>query len=77
MIFYWGGTDAEVQDSAQINDIMLLLTITKMGKGKYKICHETKTFPDKDRNVRLVQVEMRPTSNKESTLHNKAKKLMS
>ena len=43
LIFYRGGTDAEVQDSAKFNDIMLLLTIMKMGKGKYKICRVTRT----------------------------------
>ena len=68
LIFYRGGTHAEVQDSAQINAIILLLTITKTGKGKYKICRVTRTFPNKDENVRLVEMEMRLTSNKETAL---------
>ena len=41
---------------------MHLLTVMKMEKGKYKICRVTRTFQDKNRNVRLVEVEMRPTS---------------
>ena len=26
-------------DNAQVNKVLLLLTVTKMAKGKYKICH--------------------------------------
>ena len=65
LIFYRRGNNANVEESAQINNLVLLLTVTKMGKGKYTIYCVKKTFPDSDRNDRLVEVEMRPTSNKE------------
>ena len=64
MIIYRSGDDAKVQDNTQVTDVVLLLMVTKMGKGKYKICHVKKMFPDSYGIVRLVAVEIRPTNNK-------------
>ena len=64
LIFYSRGDNTKVQDNFQINNVVLVLTVTKMGKRKYKICHVKKTFSDSDRNVRLVEVEMWLTRSK-------------
>ena len=61
MIFFRRGTNAKVRDIAQINDLLILLTVTKMGKGKYKMSCVTRTFPEKDGTVR-------PTINKTAFL---------
>ena len=36
------------------------------GKGKFKICQVINIFPDEHGHVRSVEVEMRPTNNKEA-----------
>jgi hypothetical protein len=63
-----------LQDGWAGSLIVLLLTVTKFGKGKYKIGRITQVFPDPHGLVRTTEVEMRPTS-KEPGLPYRSKQL--
>ena len=58
--------------NAQVGDMCncMVKTPIKFGKGKFNICQVIKVFPDEHSHVRSVQVEMRPTNNKEAVSNN-------
>ena len=46
LLKYRTGMHTKPKDNTMVGDMVLLLTVTKFGMGKYKICRVVRTFPD-------------------------------
>ena len=56
------------KDNARIGDVCYLMTPSKYGKNKFKLCHVVQVIPDEHGVVRRVEVTMRTKQKNELTL---------
>ena len=62
------GSRYTAKDNARIGDVCYLMTPSKYGKNKFKLCHVVQFIPDEHGAVRRVEVKMRTKQKNELTL---------